>query len=573
MIAGIVGAMVLVLGMAADGPRDLRVGHWVEVRGLFAADGSFVAEKVTARPPQDLNLLIGEATKGGVRDDGFVWHDQPVSVSDKTEWKKVDLDGLAAGARVKVEGRWRGPLKFSAREVAARGEGRDRLGGRIDAVTDADGGRRLRIMRFEVFMADDVEFEAEAPLAELELAPAVVVRDQASAVVDEDDLFGHGYLLREGLRVSGQAEGLSVSEDGFDLGSADRTNTELVGRLRLAWTPGENFRAVGEVRYRHLWRHDEQNGSFRLKNTKVGELYGHWRDPLGIGWDVRVGRQDFDDQREWLYDQNLDAVRLYGAAFGWPMELGLSTTLADGSPTDEAAVNSTAYLWNGNEDRHLAAWAIHRRFDLNERESRLHVGVRALGNWVSENDSWLELSAVEGRRGSTDLLGWGYDVGTTWTPDRFAPFSFTLGYALGRGGDPDSSTDRSFRQSGLQDNNAKFAGVTSFRYYGELLDPELSNLGILTAGVGVRLSRRTSLDLVWHHYRQDLVLPFLADTALGQDPDGVHANLGWEADLVFGWREWENWDLEIVTAMFHPDDAFPEGDDAYLVKLQLRRRF
>jgi hypothetical protein len=39
---------------------------------------------------------------------------------------------------------------------------------------------------------------------------------------------------------------------------------------------------------------------------------------------------------------------------------------------------------------------------------------------------------------------------------------------------------------------------------GERLDPELSNLLIFTGGIGIRPTRRSSIDLVYHHYLQDV---------------------------------------------------------------------
>ena len=41
---------------AAD---QLQVGHWLEVRGALAADGSFVGEKAELQQPQAEDLLIG----------------------------------------------------------------------------------------------------------------------------------------------------------------------------------------------------------------------------------------------------------------------------------------------------------------------------------------------------------------------------------------------------------------------------------------------------------------------------------------------------------------------------------
>ena len=50
-----------------------------------------------------------------------------------------------------------------------------------------------------------------------------------------------------------------------------------------------------------------------------------------------------------------------------------------------------------------------------------------------------------------------------------------MGWAWGSGDqEPQSGNNGTFRQTGFQDNNDKWSGVTSFRYYGELVDPELS---------------------------------------------------------------------------------------------------
>ena len=79
----------------------------------------------------------------------------------------------------------------------------------------------------------------------------------------------------------------------------------------------------------------------------------------------------------------------------------------------------------------------------------------------------------------------------------------TFGVAFGSGdNNRRDGVDRNYRQSGLQDNNARFAGVTSFKFYGETVEPELSNLLIGTAAIGVRPTPRSSVDLVYHYYAQ-----------------------------------------------------------------------
>jgi len=194
---------------------------------------------------------------------------------------------------------------------------------------------------------------------------------------------------------------------------------------------------------------------------------------------------------------------------------------------------------------------------------------------LPRNESWVDLATRRGDRGNTELAGWAYDVGTTWSPPVGEErLSLTLGYAFATGDDdPGDGRDGTFRQTGFQDNNAKFAGVTSFRYYGELFDPELTNIGVFTAGVGVELARRTSLDLVFHQYTQDRVRPEILDSGLRRAPNGIDGGLGWELDAIFGSRRWKSWDIEVVGAWFHPGDAFDNADDAFLAKVQLRYRF
>src|SRR5262249_40724325 len=124
----------------------------------------------------------------------------------------------------------------------------------------------------------------------------------------------------------------------------------------------------------------------------------------------------------------------------------------------------------------------------------------------------------------------------------------------------------------------KFGGVTTFKYYGELIDPELSNLGIFTLGVGTLLSDWVSLDLVYHTYKQDVAQKELSfpptDSSLRRATlSGLDADVGSEIDLIFGYRRFESWDLEIVGAYFDSGDAFTVGDDAEYLKVQLRYRF
>ena len=111
------------------------------------------------------------------------------------------------------------------------------------------------------------------------------------------------------------------------------------------------------------------------------------------------------------------------------------------------------------------------------------------------------------------------------------------------------SIARSFH---LQDNNVHFGGVDRFRLYGELLDPELSNLHIVTVALGLRILSKSSIEFLYHHYRQVRRADFLRDHDFKRDPNGLSRRIGDEWDLVIGIEEWEHVEVELIGALARP---------------------
>jgi alginate production protein len=552
-------------GAKSTDSSRIRVGHWLEVRGVLVEAGKFAAEEAEVRQPEKYRVLIGSARN--VKEEGFEVLGRRVSVPEGARWRGLALSSVE-GKRVKVEGRRGRSGQFEAAKISSRGEGRERISGPVQRVRRVESDVIVWIMDYRVTLPASVG-HAE-PFERIALTRS----GGGFETTSEDDQFGEGIRVTEALVFSGLLEGRSTYEGEFDLNrNDDEDRLDLQGslRLRLEWRATGRVASVFEFRQSAIYRDDAEDGSMKRDDGRFGETFVYVRDALAKGWNFQVGRQDFDEPREWIYDQNLDGVRLIADRPRWRLELSGSTTLYDGSPRDQEATNLIGYLSNNDRRRHVALYAVHRDFDTLIEEASSHVGVRALGRWLPENRSWLELAAFRGTLGETNREGWAVDLGTTWTPVNV--FSITVGYALGSGGSSSSTTDRTFRQTGFQDNNARFGGVTSFRYYGELVDPELANLQILTAGVGFRVARRTSIDLVAHHYSQDQARDRLVDADLDRRPDGINTELGWELDLILGSRTWPSWDFEVVGAYFEPGTAFEDGDSAYLGKLQVRYRF
>ena len=170
------------------------------------------------------------------------------------------------------------------------------------------------------------------------------------------------------------------------------------------------------------------------------------------------------------------------------------------------------------------------------------------------------------------MQGYGFDVrGTYRFPDLPLQPSITLGYAFGSGDDnPNDDTNHEFWQTGLQSNEGRFGGVTQFMYYGETLDPELTNLKIFTAGFSFRPAGNAFIDLVYHRYGLDkMVRGELRSSALtalmNQDDTHLSKDVGSEIDIILGFRNLfglRRFGFEMRAGWFRPGKAYriPVGD-------------
>ena len=156
------------------------------------------------------------------------------------------------------------------------------------------------------------------------------------------------------------------------------------------------------------------------------------------------------------------------------------------------------------------------------------------------------------------LSAWAIDLGATWLQSSLAfDPRFTLAYAKGSGdSNANDNYDRVFRQTGLQANSPGFGGVQSFAGYGAFLDPELSNITILTAAVGMSMSTASSLDFVYHYYQQVEVADSLGNSRLDSTLTGTNRNLGTGLDLVLAVEEWSQFQFELTASAFRAAAAF-----------------
>ena len=300
---------------------------------------------------------------------------------------------------------------------------------------------------------------------------------------------------------------------------------------------------------------------------------------------LKVGRQRLKDKREWIYDEKMNAIRLtyefLNFAFDFSASEKKDKDLYDNHGSDERFNNFVLYgRYAPNKDTEIAAYGFVRDGRSKKRkENPIFYGLQVTGELIDDLDYWLDFAHVRGRDGSNKLRGFGFDSGFTYVYDD-VPLkpSIVLGYAFGSGDDNTSDNrDRSFRQTGLQDNNAKLNGVSKIKYYGEMFDPELSNLAIATGGIGIRPMRKTSIELIYHYYRQHKRSDEIRDAEIDEDPDGLNKILGQEIDLVVA-HKYKSKKINIKTSMvlgyFLPGQAFSmEADNSFFAEIKMQFDF
>jgi alginate production protein len=373
-------------------------------------------------------------------------------------------------------------------------------------------------------------------------------------------------------------------QQNFDLDEArpdDLSTLEQSLSLAVSFHPNRHFQTYINVGFSKTFPLEDDGPEEERPTALELELaYVSLKAPADAV-EFQIGRQRFRDEREWLYDEKLDAARLLFRVSNIAFDLSVSREgvvprdLLNEEP--EERVNN--YLLYGTyafgRKTRIAAYGLVRDDRSSARQRPIFLGLHSSGELVDDLDHWLELAHVRGRDGSRKIRGYGLDLGVTYAfPFPWRP-SATVGYAFGTG-DPDTTdaVDRRFRQTGLEDNAARFNGVTRFKYYGELLDPELSNLSIVTAGIGVRPTRRSSIDAVYHRYAQDEPARRIRGAEIERRPTGRSRELGEEIDLIVGYREIRNVDMELTLGYFLPGGAFPAGaDESFLANVKVQFSF
>ncbi|MDH3459476.1 MAG: alginate export family protein [Burkholderiaceae bacterium] len=344
-----------------------------------------------------------------------------------------------------------------------------------------------------------------------------------------------------------------------------------------------------------------REGDERLGWTRYverGEMWLHGRSVGGSGLDFELGRLNFEDERRWWLDEELDALRVSGGSdkFEFSLaaarELGRSRSDQDGIDPEQQDVirwiANAGWEWRPNHSVNLFML---RHRDRSTTESvgqvvraAVHDDSDARLTWVGASlegeanlrpkeslHHWLDVARVCGDEAMVEfgthspdevtnvlrrkIRGWAADAGLRWQLPLPGQPRLSLAYAITSSGTT-SDTDRAYRQTGLHSNLHEFGAAKEFARYGSTLALELSNLRVTTLGVGLTILKASSVDLVYHRYRQAEPATEMRAARFASELTGLATDIGSGLDLVLTFLESERVELNATVSTFRAGEAF-----------------
>ncbi|HHJ40329.1 MAG: hypothetical protein AXA67_05610 [Methylothermaceae bacteria B42] len=410
------------------------------------------------------------------------------------------------------------------------------------------------------------------------------------------------YKARYYLSLRGvQGQGL----DRLDLGRPEENEGRVRAGLRYWRKLGQRWKFNTDLRVVYLYQKLKNLRSLPGQNTandiyfEARQLYLEapylWDDlPLGI----LLGRKQFRDPRSWWYDNQLDVLQLQFNTTLLTGELAFGGRVVEerqaGSAEEQTGLKDSMFVI-GHLDHHyyyghhVEGYLIYENSDVKKNQigrvvsmneiirpksEMVWIGARAHGTWKIDPASsiryWLDAGTVVGQSQNLSFEqekpgklrvngfetfdvngGIGFDIGAAWFFHN-ETIGLAFDYALGTG----KGNDNLYLQPSIANNKGRLFGTIRYRYYGEFLNPNLSNLQIISGFAGIKLAEQIWLEAAYHHYRQLNPENRLRAARLSIAPNGQDEHIGDAVDLVIGGRWGERAKLQFVASGFRGGNAY-----------------
>jgi len=580
-------SIMVFTGVYGGEPRYMRMDFEkvpaLEIKGEWDADNSvFIAERIEELPRERRPKFRGEIQKIDSKNETITIYGILIEIDDETQFSdsEGDFKALKVGQQVEVSCKVRDngweASKIKLKDIKKS----DKIKGTVTRISvDGEPPDTLEIHDLKIILTRKTKIVE--PGSYFEEKEDVLFDDlKASKLYYEPG----GAEISDRIKAYAEYRHTAGSNTEFDLSGSyegDNGDTEPEIRLEVIGNYDSHFQSFMQFRLRKKYYYSDERGNPPPNDLEadITQLYLLARNIENRGFALQVGRQDFDEPREWLFDEYLDAVRAY--YYGINKFIFDAAYIRGISPIRDKYETWTDFFWQArwlpDGDNLIGIFALMRK-DGDKTRGRQPIwhGARYYGNITPYIKLWAEGSLMNGEDKGRSLDAGAIDLGLIFTPPKikFSP-SITAAYTLGTGdrtgGDIISNE---FRQTGYQDNTDYFGGYKTIRYYGELLDPELSNLIIRTLGAGIKPHQNISAEMIYHKYKQDHPDDKLCSDLIDPParPNNVSDDIGWELDLVIAAVDIrERISLSWVSAIFSPGQAFaPRLENALLNRFNIK---
>lgn len=308
--------------------------------------------------------------------------------------------------------------------------------------------------------------------------------------------------------------------------------------------------AFGHVQYGARWIDTHKSSypvrsDFRVKEALVSIA-------TGAQTQLTFGRMRFSDPAKWIADGAVDGVHF--------------SKVADASSWEVAAFRGTKYSRPSYAMAHKTwttdtwRYSILAMAEADGGDRRYYLFGHLAGSPSEQHRFEINSAIVLGDAANQKSNGFGFDLRGIRKLNGDLNSQVTYGLAFGTSG---------FRQTGLQTNKTYDGGQKQFNRYGYAYRPELSNLAIATLALGIRPSRKFSVDAGLHAYAQLQPSTTAPSARIDGQTTGNSRFVGTEISLVGAWRPSKKTKFQFGIGVFKPGSAYVDRSTYSHVYTQL----
>jgi len=309
-----------------------------------------------------------------------------------------------------------------------------------------------------------------------------------------------------------------------------------------------------------LYRKHKNDSTKTGIDLDIKELYWQSYGLFDNRANFLIGRKQLEDYRSWWLDRPMDVVGIFNLHDLYTYQLYLggrlnNRTLLSNTTSLTANLKHTvfAYLhldYQYHYLNHLGLFLLKEKTTISNNNRNLNwIGPRIYGDIYTENDKkikyWADLGYNSGDVNHKNMSDFAYDVGTIYMDN-----NYSLGISYANGGE-------NYHQPIFADNKSEFLQkYLKFRYYGEFLDPKLSNMGILSLYAFYKQTPNKLYAFTYHNYRQNNPSSILYTTNYIVNPNGIKKDIGNEFDFIYRFLVPLRYNYKVIFSYFNGGSAF-----------------